>query len=172
MLRGLIEQYHHLRAFRDIFTVAKKRYTTHINRHQFCRRYFGPVHHISRNVTGSHYRIPDQLRQMALCLNLAAAAGVWERFHIRIEILELRFTEANRRRLRIGIHALVAVMGLVLLVYGAMLAWDVRVHVIPSLGISRAWAYVVIPFAGLLISLFSLARIRVRMSERGANSWK
>lgn len=103
---------------------------------------------------------------------LAAAAGVWERFHIRIQILELRFTEANRRRLRIGIHALVAVMGLVLLVYGAMLAWDVRVHVIPSLGISRAWAYVVIPFAGLLISLFSLARIRVRMSERGANSWK
>lgn len=97
---------------------------------------------------------------------LAAAAGVWERFHIRIEILEQRWTKANRRRLRIAIHGLVAVMGLVFLVYGAILAWDVRVHVIPSLGISRGWAYVVIPFAGLLIALFSLARIRVRMAER------
>ena len=99
---------------------------------------------------------------------LAAAAGVWERFHIRIEILEQRWTDANRRRLRIAIHALVAVMGLVFLVYGAILAWDVRVHVIPSLGISRGWAYVVIPFAGLLIALFSLARIRVRMAEKDA----
>ena len=98
---------------------------------------------------------------------LAAAAGVWERFHIRIELLEQRFSDENRRRLRIGIHALVAMMGLALLVYGALLAWDVRVHVIPSLGISRAWAYVVIPFAGLLIALFSLARIRVRLAERG-----
>ena len=99
---------------------------------------------------------------------LAAAAGVWERFHIRIEILEQSWTEANRRRLRIAIHALVAMMGLALLAYGAILAWDVRVHVIPSLGISRAWAYVVIPFAGLLIALFSLARIRVRLAERDA----
>lgn len=99
---------------------------------------------------------------------LAAAAGVWERFHIRIEILEQRWTQANRRRLRIAIHGLVAVMGLVFLVYGAILAWDVRVHVIPSLGISRGWAYVVIPFAGLLIALFSLARIRVRMAEKDA----
>ena len=65
---------------------------------------------------------------------LAAAAGVWERFHIRIEILEQSWTEANRRRLRIAIHALVAMMGLALLAYGAILAWDVRVHVIPSLG--------------------------------------
>ena len=99
---------------------------------------------------------------------LAAAAGVWERFHIRIEILEQSWTQANRRRLRIAIHALVAMMGLALLAYGAILAWDVRVHVIPSLGISRAWAYVVIPFAGLLIALFSLARIRVRLAERDA----
>ena len=99
---------------------------------------------------------------------LAAAAGVWERFHIRIEILEQSWTQANRRRLRIAIHALVAMMGLALLAYGALLAWDVRVHVIPSLGISRAWAYVVIPFAGLLIALFSLARIRVRLAERDA----
>ena len=98
---------------------------------------------------------------------LAAAAGVWERFHIRIELLERSFSPAGMRRLRISIHALIAVLGLIFLVYGSLLAWEVRGHVIPSLGISRAWAYVVIPFAGLLIALFSLARIRVRLVEKG-----
>ena len=116
---------------------------------------------------------PSWTEQAALLLMiwyvfLAAAAGVWERFHIRIEILEQSWTAKNRRRLRIGIHMLVALMGLALLVYGAVLAWDVRVHVIPSLGISRAWAYVVIPLAGLLIAVFSLARIGVRLAEREA----
>lgn len=99
---------------------------------------------------------------------LAAAAGVWERFHIRIELLEHALSPANRRRLRIVIHALIFGFGLVFLVYGALLAWDVREHVIPSLGISRGWAYVVIPFAGLLMTLFSLGRIRVRLAEVSA----
>lgn len=97
---------------------------------------------------------------------LTAAAGVWERFHIRIELLELTFSLVWRRRLRILIHALIFIFGTIFLVYGALLAWDVRDHVIPSLGISRGWAYVVIPFSGLLIALFSLGRIRIRLAER------
>lgn len=115
---------------------------------------------------------PSWSEQTALLLMiwyvfLAAAAGVWERFHIRIELLEHALSDKARRRLRIFIHLLVFGFGLILLVYGAMLAWDVRVHVIPSLGISRAWAYVVIPFAGLLTAVFSLGRIAVRMAEKG-----
>ena len=97
---------------------------------------------------------------------LAAAAGVWERFHIRIELLEQQLSAKARRRLRIGIHALICVFGGIFLVYGAMLAWEVRVHVIPSLGISRGWAYIIIPLAGLLMSLFSLGRIYVRLTEK------
>ncbi|KLE32390.1 TRAP transporter small permease [Aurantiacibacter luteus] len=113
---------------------------------------------------------PSWSEQAALLLMiwyvfLASAAGVWERFHIRIELLELTFSPTSRRRLRITIHLLIAAMGLVFLVYGTALALDVREHVIPSLGISRAWAYVVIPFAGVLIALFSLGRIRVRLNE-------
>ncbi|WP_271077283.1 TRAP transporter small permease [Aurantiacibacter sp. MUD61] len=96
---------------------------------------------------------------------LAAAAGVWERFHIRIELLERSLSPQGMKRLRIGIHLLIAVFGLIFLIYGAMLAWEVRVHVIPSLGISRLFAYLPIPFAGLLMALFSLARIRVRLRE-------
>ena len=113
---------------------------------------------------------PSWSEQAALLLMiwyvfLASAAGVWERFHIRIELLELSFSAARRRTLRIAIHLLIALMGLVFVWYGALLALDVREHVIPSLGISRAWAYVVIPFSGLLIALFSLGRVRVRLAE-------
>lgn len=89
----------------------------------------------------------------------AAAAGVWERFHIRIEILEHRLAPARVRWLRIAIHALVGLLSFAVLIYGAQLAWLVRGHVIPGLGISRAFAYLPIPLAGLLMTLFSLARI-------------
>ena len=116
---------------------------------------------------------PSWSEQTALVLMiwyvfLAAAAGVWERFHIRIELLENRLSVAARRRLRVAIHGLIAIFGLVFAVYGAQLVWEVRIHVIPSLGISRAFAYLPIPFAGLLISALSIARITVRLAERDA----
>ncbi len=98
---------------------------------------------------------------------LAAASGVWERFHIRIEILEQRLSASGRTRLRIAIHALIAIFGLLLLVFGAQLVWLVRDHVIPSLGMSRAFAYLPIPASGLLIAIFSIGRIRARLAERG-----
>ena len=98
---------------------------------------------------------------------LAAAAGVWERFHIRIEILEHRLEPRRVRALRIAIHGLIALFGLILLVFGAQLAWLVRDHVIPSLGISRAFAYLPIPLAGMLTIVFSLGRIRLRLKEGG-----
>ncbi|MEM6584890.1 MAG: TRAP transporter small permease [Pseudomonadota bacterium] len=115
---------------------------------------------------------PSWTEQAALILMIwyvffAAAAGVWERFHIRIEILEQRLSARRRRDLRVAIHLLVAVFGLVLLVYGLQLAWLVRDFVVPSLGISRGIAYLPIPFAGLLTIVFSIARIRVRLQERG-----
>lgn len=113
---------------------------------------------------------PSWSEQTALVLMiwyvfLAAGAGVWERFHIRIEILEQRFDQATRRRLRIAIHALIAMLGLVLLVFGAQMVWLVRDHVIPSLGVSRAFAYIPIPLTGALIAIFSIGRIRVRLAE-------
>ena len=113
---------------------------------------------------------PSWTEQAAMILMIwyvffAAAAGVWERFHIRIEILEQRLTASLTRKLRIAIHALVAMFGLVLLVYGAQLAWLVRDFVVPSLGISRGIAYLPIPFAGLLTIIFSIGRIRVRLKE-------
>ncbi|MFC4292816.1 TRAP transporter small permease [Sphingorhabdus arenilitoris] len=94
----------------------------------------------------------------------AAAAGVREGFHIRIALLEDVSSAEAGRRIRLLIHALVALFGAVMLYYGVELAWLVRDHVIPSLGLSRGIAYIPLPVSGLLITIFAIAHLR--------NEWK
>jgi TRAP-type C4-dicarboxylate transport system permease small subunit len=106
---------------------------------------------------------PSWTEQASLILMIwyvmfAAAAGVYEGFHIRIALIEDRLGERAAPVRRI-VAAIVLLMGLVLLVYGAQLAWLVRENTIPSLGISRAVAYVPLPVAGLLMALFALPQM-------------
>jgi TRAP-type C4-dicarboxylate transport system permease small subunit len=88
----------------------------------------------------------------------AAAAGVYEGFHIRIALLEEKLGDRARPLLRI-VALVVAAIGLVLLVYGAQLCWAVRGNVVPSLGVSRAVAYVPLPVSGLLMTWFALPQL-------------
>ena len=107
---------------------------------------------------------PSWTEQASLILMIwyvmfASAAGVHEGFHIRIALLEERL-DAERARPLVRLVALVvAVLGLVLFVYGAKLCWLVRGNVIPSLGVSRAAAYFPLPVSGLLMTLFALPQI-------------
>ncbi len=108
---------------------------------------------------------PSWTEQASLILMIwyvffAAAAGVYEGFHIRIELLETMSNPRNARRIRIAIQLIVAVLGLVLLVFGSQLVWLVRDHVVPSLGISRGLAYLPLPISGFLIAIFALAQAR------------
>lgn len=89
---------------------------------------------------------------------LASAAGVYEGFHIRIALIEERLGEGARPIVRLA-AAVVALIGLVLLVYGAQMCWLVRSNVVPSLGISRAVAYIPLPIAGLLMTLFAIPQV-------------
>lgn len=89
---------------------------------------------------------------------LASAAGVYEGFHIRIALLE-ETLGPRAAPLRRVIAAIVALMGLVLLIWGAQLCWLVRTNVVPSLGISRAVVYLPLPISGLLMVLFAAPRI-------------
>lgn len=112
---------------------------------------------------------PSWTEQASLVLMIwyvffAAAAGVYEGFHIRIELLETLASPRNARRIRIAVQLIVAALGLVLLVFGLQLVWLVRDHVIPSLGISRAVAYVPLPVSGLLMAIFAVAQAR---NDRG-----
>ncbi|WP_257594935.1 TRAP transporter small permease [Parerythrobacter lacustris] len=107
---------------------------------------------------------PSWTEQASLILMIwyvmfAAAAGVHEGFHIRIALLEEKLGSERARPVVRIVAIVVAVLGLVLMVYGAQLCWLVRDNVVPSLGVSRAVAYFPLPIAGLLMALFALPQI-------------
>ena len=106
---------------------------------------------------------PSWTEQAALVLMIwyvmfASAAGVHEGFHIRIALLEERLGP-RAATLRRFTALIVLALGLVLLVYGAQLAWLVRDNAMPSLGISRAVAYIPMPISGLLMALFAWPQV-------------
>lgn len=106
---------------------------------------------------------PSWTEQASLILMIwyvmfAAAAGVYEGFHIRIALLEEKFGERARPLLRV-VATIIVIIGLVLLVYGVQLCWAVRSNVVPSLGISRAVAYIPLPLSGVLMALFALPQM-------------
>ena len=87
---------------------------------------------------------------------LAAAAGVREGFHIRITVLVENLPGKSRRVVNLVSHAVVGLFGLAMIWWGVELARETWHHVIPTLGLSRAYAYVPIPISGLLIFFFAL----------------
>ncbi|MFZ1741487.1 MAG: TRAP transporter small permease [Pontixanthobacter sp.] len=106
---------------------------------------------------------PSWTEQASLILMIwyvmfAAAAGVYEGFHIRISLLEERLGDRSAPARRL-VALVIALLGLVLFVYGTQLCWLVRGNVVPSLGLSRAVAYIPMPISGILMTIFALSRI-------------
>ncbi|MBW4331610.1 TRAP transporter small permease [Stakelama sp. CBK3Z-3] len=89
----------------------------------------------------------------------AAAAGVREQFHIRITALENVVAPEIRRAMRFFIHACVALAGLSLAIWGSELVALTWGHEIPTLGLSRGFAYLPLPLSGVLIILFSIEHL-------------
>jgi TRAP-type C4-dicarboxylate transport system permease small subunit len=96
---------------------------------------------------------------------LAAAAGVREGFHIRIVALEEAASPRIRRLMQVAGALVVAGCGLAMLVLGGELVVRTWSHTIPSLGISRGFAYLGLPISGGLILLFALEKMLT--PERG-----
>lgn len=90
---------------------------------------------------------------------LAAAAGFQQGFHIRIGALQARLPERAARPLRLLVEALIVAVGALFIIWGIELAETVRTHVIPSLGISRFWAYLPLPITGAFVMLFAGTRL-------------
>ena len=106
---------------------------------------------------------PSWTEQASLILMIwyvmfASAAGVYEGFHIRITLLEEKLGDSSRGVARM-VALVIALAGLVLLIYGAQLCWAVRGNAVPSLGLSRAVAYVPLPISGLLMTVFAIPQI-------------
>lgn len=112
----------------------------------------------ARYVLGSS---PAWAEQASLLLMLwfilfAAAAGVREGFHIQLTMLQDRAKEKNRRRIRVFCNLIVAIFGIFMAIYGVQLTLEVWSHRIPTLGLSRGWAYVPIALSGALTAFFAL----------------
>ena len=106
---------------------------------------------------------PSWSEQTALLLMvwyavLAAAAGFNEGFHIRILALQNAMPDRLARLMRLAAELVVIGCGFMMLIWGIELTNIISSHVIPSLGISRSWAYVPLPVAGAAIILFCTTR--------------
>lgn len=110
----------------------------------------------TRYVLGDPAAFTEELVRYALIWTsfLSAAYAFLHRKHMALVIVQDRFPEAVRRRLVIGIDMLVLLFAvLVLVVGGAMLAYNVRNDYSALLGISRGLVYAVAPLAGLAIAV-------------------
>lgn len=88
-----------------------------------------------------------------------AAAGVHERFHIRIDALRNAVQPGLRKAFDITAYLAVAGAGVVMIVAGLRLTTTLWPFDIPSLGVPRGLALLPIPISGLLILLFSSAQL-------------
>lgn len=98
---------------------------------------------------------------------LAAAAGIREGFHIRIAVFADSLPPGPRHVVVVFGHLVVLVFGAGMAYFGVELAQATWQHVIPTLGISRGYAYIPIPISGVLIVGFALEQIvaEVRSTE-------
>lgn len=116
---------------------------------------------IGRFVLGSSPSWSEQAAQVLMIwfAFLAAAAGVREGFHIRIVALEEAAPPRIRRLLQVTAGLVVAGCGLAMLILGGELVMRTWSHTIPSLGLSRGFAYLGLPISGGLIVLFEIERL-------------
>lgn len=120
---------------------------------------------------------PSWSEQAALTLmiwfvTLAAAVGVREGFHIRITAVEDAVGPGLRKAMRILAELVVGAIGVAMLYWGGELVVRTWGHVIPSLGLSRGFAYLGLPLAGGLIALFTLERILKELTGTGSGEEK
>ncbi|MFK7956904.1 MAG: TRAP transporter small permease [Lysobacterales bacterium] len=115
---------------------------------------------------------PAWAEQAALLLMIwyvfiAAAAGVREGFHIRIAVFVDNLPLKLRHPVTVFAHVVVVAFGIAMAIFGVELAQETWQHVIPTLGISRGYAYMPIAISGVLITGFAIEQLiaELRSSE-------
>lgn len=96
---------------------------------------------------------------LAYLVFFGAAAGVHQRFHIRIDAIRDAMPDNIKKVFDIVAFSAVAAAGLVMLYAGWQLTTFLWAFDIPSLGLPRGLALLPLPIAGALITMFSLAHL-------------
>lgn len=117
---------------------------------------------------------PAWAEQAALLLMIwyvfiAAAAGVREGFHIRIAVFADSLPHKLRHFVMVIGHIVVVAFGIAMAYFGVELAIATWQHVIPTLGISRGYAYIPIAISGVLITGFSIEQLIAELRSTEVN---
>lgn len=96
---------------------------------------------------------------LAYLVFFGSAAGVHERFHIRIDAVRNAFPKRFHKGIDTTAHLAVAGAGLVMMIAGWQLTTTLWAFDIPSLGLPRGLALLPLPVAGALITMFSLGHL-------------
>jgi TRAP-type C4-dicarboxylate transport system permease small subunit len=117
---------------------------------------------------------PAWAEQAALLLMIwyvfiAAAAGVREGFHIRIAIFADSLPAKLRHVVNFLGHVVVVAFGAAMAYYGVELAQATWQHVIPTLGISRGYAYAPIAISGVMITAFAIEQLVAELRSTEVN---
>ncbi len=96
---------------------------------------------------------------MVWYISFAAAAGVREGFHIKIQAIESFISKDAVFVLRRFGEFVVGCIGACMAYYGVKLCISTWAYDIPSLGFSRGMGFMAIPIAGVLITIFSIEQL-------------
>ncbi|MCA3700836.1 TRAP transporter small permease [Brevundimonas sp.] len=104
---------------------------------------------------------------------IAAAVGVREGFHIALELGEGAMSERANGVVRVIAMIVTLAFGAAMGVWGGELVARVWSHDIPTLGLSRGFAYLPLPIAGWLMVFFAIEHlIAESRGERVEPLWR
>jgi len=114
---------------------------------------------------------PAWTEQLALLLMLwfilfAAASGVREGFHIRLSLIVELSKPLTAKVLRLFAHSIVLLVAVMMAKEGIALAHATSTHMIPTLGISRAFAYYPFVLSGIATVFFAGEHIVCELTNK------
>lgn len=117
---------------------------------------------------------PAWAEQAALLLMIwyvfiAAAAGVREGFHIRIAVFVNSLPQKVQHYVVIFAHIVVIAFGMSMAYFGVELTQATWQHVIPTLGLSRGFAYIPIALSGILMTGFAIEQLIAELQRTEVN---
>jgi TRAP-type C4-dicarboxylate transport system permease small subunit len=119
---------------------------------------------LTRYLFGDQARWTEELARFLLVwVSFLGAALAYARHqHLGIDLLVAKFDPWTRRLAECIGHALVALFAFVVMGYGGFELVVERFdsgQLLPSLGVAKAWQYLVVPLSGLMIGLLALIHL-------------
>jgi TRAP-type C4-dicarboxylate transport system permease small subunit len=97
---------------------------------------------------------------------LGASCAYYRRVHPGIDLLTCRLNQKTRKAIEITVHAVSLCLFLVMIYYGTLFAYFVRLQISPALSIPKWIIFVVIPLSGILFSLHCIAFISSALTRQ------